>query len=503
MRKRGRANGEAPARTQGALWRVLAATAAAGMLATAATAGQPLQPAGWDAGVRMAEAVDRNPDPDVVELDFEARVATVEIAPGLEVEAWTYNGTIPGPMIRVKVGDRLIVHFTNNLPRPSTIHWHGLRVPIEMDGVPGYSQAPVQPGETFTYDFVVPDAGIYWYHPHVMSAAQVGFGLYGAFLVEDPAEAATVGIADDLVLVLSDIDVSDDGELLPADTGGAVGMLFGREGNRVLVNGRRLPELVARAGAPQRWRIVNAAKSRYFNLDLGDGHVFRKIGGDGGLTEYSEDHDFIVLGAGERADVLVTPTGEPGGEGLLRSLLHDRGYGSIFGRDFENLMTLRFADGPPHEARPLPRTSRDIEPWDLEGATPVDLELTLQEDPVDGTLAYGINHAPFWKAKPILASLGETQVWTVTNTTAWSHPLHLHGFFFLVLDEAGAPVRPLEWKDTVDIPHDRTVRLAVRFDDRPGTWIFHCHILDHADGGLLGAVHLELPAETFRNLTEH
>ena len=257
-----------------------------------------------------------------------------------------------------------------------------------MDGVPGYSQEPVQPGETFTYDFVVPDAGIYWYHPHVMSAEQVGFGLYGAFLVDDPAER--VGIADDLVLVLSDIDVTDDGELLPSDTGGTVGMLFGREGNRVLVNGRRLPELVARAGAPQRWRIVNAAKSRYFNLDLGEGHVFRKIGGDGGLTEYSEDHDFIVLGAGERADVLVTPTGESGGEGLLRSLLHDRGYGSIFGRDFENLLTIRFADEPPHDPGPLPHTRREMVPWDLEGATAIDLELTLQEDPYDQSFAYGI-----------------------------------------------------------------------------------------------------------------
>ena len=466
MRKRAEAQGEAAARTRTAARWLLTATllvgtlplAADGGLQPAAGGGPSLQPAGWDAGVRMAEAVDRNPDPDVVEVDFEARLARVAIAPGLEVEAWTYNGTIPGPLIRVKVGDRLIVHFTNNLPRPSTIHWHGLRIPIGMDGVPGYSQDPVPPGGTFTYDFVVPDAGIYWYHPHVMSAAQVGFGLYGAFLVEDPAE--TVGVADDLVLVLSDIDASDDGELLPADTGGTVGMLFGREGNRVLVNGRRRPELVARAGAPQRWRIVNAAKSRYFNLDLGEGHVFRKIGGDGGLTEYSEDHDFIVLGAGERADVLVTPTGEPGGEGLLRSLLHDRGYGSIFGRDFENLLTIRFADEPALDAGPLPHTRRDMEPWDLEGATPVDLELTLQEDPVDGTFAYGINHAPFWQAKPILAGLGETQVWTVTNTTAWSHPLHLHGFFFLVLDEAGAPVRPLEWKDTVDIPHDRTVRLA-------------------------------------------
>ena len=241
-------------------WMVSAAVALSfATVAAGAERNQSLQPAGWDAGLRMAEAIDRNPDPRIVEVDFEARAARVEIAPGFEVEAWTYNGTIPGPMIRVQVGDRLIVHFTNHLPRPSTIHWHGLRIPIDMDGVPGYSQAPVRPGETFTYDFVVPDAGIYWYHPHVMSAEQVGFGLYGALLVEDPAEAETVGIADDLVLVLSDIDVNDDGTLIPSDSGGSIGMLFGREGNRVLVNGRRRPELVARAGAPQRWRLVNAA----------------------------------------------------------------------------------------------------------------------------------------------------------------------------------------------------------------------------------------------------
>ena len=195
---------------------ILTALGALAALNPNAAGGQSLQPAGWDAGLRISEAIDRNPDPDVVEVDFEARVATVQIAPGLEVEAWTYNGTIPGPMIRVQVGDRLIVHYTNNLPRPSTIHWHGLRIPIDMDGVPGYSQDPVQPGETFTYDFVVPDAGIYWYHPHVMSAAQVGFGLYGAFLVEDPTEAET--IADDCLV--RDIDVTDDGEL--HDGGNAV-----------------------------------------------------------------------------------------------------------------------------------------------------------------------------------------------------------------------------------------------------------------------------------------
>ncbi len=226
-------------------------TVLAGVCVATRAGAQSLQPAGWDGGIRLTEAVDHNPDPTVVELQFEARVATVELASGVSVEAWTYNGMLPGPLVRVNVGDRLIVHFTNNLPEPSTIHWHGLRIPIDMDGVPGYSQPPVEPGGTFTYDFIVPDAGIYWSHPHVMSAAQVGFGLYGALLVDDPSEE--VGVADDLVIVLSDIDLTDDMTLASPDTGGSVGMLFGREGNHVLVNGRRMPTLVARSGAPQRW----------------------------------------------------------------------------------------------------------------------------------------------------------------------------------------------------------------------------------------------------------
>ena len=145
--------------------------------------------------VRLREAVDHNPDPGIVEVHLDARVARVEIAPGVAVDAWTYDGSIPGPLIRARAGDRLIVRFTNHLPQPTTVHWHGLRIPIQMDGVPEHSQAEVQPDGSFTYDFVVADAGLFWYHPHVMSAAQVGFGLYGALLVEDPADG--VGIDDD------------------------------------------------------------------------------------------------------------------------------------------------------------------------------------------------------------------------------------------------------------------------------------------------------------------
>ncbi len=179
----------------------------------------------------------------------------------------------------------IIVHFSNALPQSTTVHWHGMQVPIEMDGVPGASQPPVEPGGSFTYDFVVPDAGLFWYHPHVMSAAQVGFGLYGPLLVEDPDDP--VKVADELVLVLSDIAMDEDGTMHPADSGGILGALLGREGNHVLVNGRIRPTLTVRDGALQRWRIVNSAKSRYFELVLGDGQPFELIGVDGGHMEYS------------------------------------------------------------------------------------------------------------------------------------------------------------------------------------------------------------------------
>ena len=131
--------------------------------------------------------------------------------------------TVPGPLIRAKVGDRLIVHFSNHLPVATTVHWHGIRLPIEMDGVPGISQPEVQPGQTFTYDFVLPDAGLFWYHPHVDAAAQVGFGLTGALLVEDPSE--NIGVSDELVLVLSDIDVEHNLLLIRGAIPGAKGGL--------------------------------------------------------------------------------------------------------------------------------------------------------------------------------------------------------------------------------------------------------------------------------------
>jgi FtsP/CotA-like multicopper oxidase with cupredoxin domain len=452
-----------------------------------ATAQPSLQPDSWDADLRLPEAMDVNADPHVVEITLEARVARIEIAADRSLEAWTYGGSVPGPLIRARVGDRLIVHFVNRLPQATTVHWHGLRVPIQMDGVPEHSQPEVKPGESFTYDFLLPDAGLFWYHPHVMSAAQVGFGLYGALLVEDPQD--TVGVADQLVLVLSDIELAPAGELESPDVGGSAGMAFGREGNHVLINGREGRRLLARSDAPERWRVVNAAKSRYFELEL-DGQRFRRVGGDGGLLEYSTTSDTIVLAPGERADLVVSPRGNPGTDLLLRSLLYNRGYGSVETRlPFDELMTIRFADLPAYRGAQPPDTHRVIEPLDIGGATRVSLELSIAQS-ADGNFEYRVNGKPFARHAPIKATPGETQVWTIKNTTKWSHPFHIHGFFFQALDERDRPIHPLAWKDTIDVPFEKTARLAVRFEDRPGMWMYHCHILDHADGGLMGMIEL-------------
>lgn len=469
--------------------------------ATTAQAEDSLMPAGWDANLKLPEAVDINPDPRIVEINLEAKLAKVEVAPGKVVEAWTYNGSIPGPLIRVNVGDRLIVHFTNHLPKPTTVHWHGVRVPIQMDGVPGYSQSEVQTGGKFTYDFVIIDAGLYWYHPHVDSAAQVGFGLYGALLVQDPKE--NVGVADELVIVLSDMGIDDHGHLSDPNSGGALGMVFGREGNSVLVNGRTDRKLTARAGVPQRWRILNASKSRYFSLRL-RGQTFTVIGTDGGLQEYPTETSELVIGTAERLDVIVTPKVNPDSELSLFSYLYNRGYGSVEYRDPRQLLfTIKFNDSPAFDAPPLPQIRRTIEPLDLRNATRVEMQFTLDKQP-DGGVLYGINGVPFSRAKPFVAKEGETQIWTLINKTAWTHPFHLHGFFFQVLDENEVPVRPLAWKDTVTVPFEKTVKVAVRFDEgRPGKWMMHCHILDHGDGGLMGTVEVGTPPPDHPSTTGH
>jgi FtsP/CotA-like multicopper oxidase with cupredoxin domain len=281
------------------------------------------QPEGWDSDLALPEVEDINPDPNILEFNLEASITNLEIVPGRMTPAWTYNGMVPGPLIHAKVGDRIIVHFKNSLPESTSIHWHGMRLPNDMDGVPNVTQDPVAAGGEFTYDFVARDAGTYWYHPHINSSAQVGWGLYGGILVEDPHDPEAFG--DDLVVVLSDMSLDEQGQFLPPDNGGAFSDLFGREGSVLLVNGKVLPRLKVRAGKQQRWRVIDAARARYYTIQLPN-HRFVKLGGDNGLAERSETVNRVVVVPSERADFVFTPSDEPGTVSVMKWIPTARGH---------------------------------------------------------------------------------------------------------------------------------------------------------------------------------
>lgn len=443
------------------------------------------QPSDWDADLRLPEAVDVNPAPHVFETTLTAKVVNLELVPGKLTPVWTYNGLLPGPLLRVARGDRLIVHLVNELPEPTTIHWHGIRLPNAMDGVPGTTQPEVVPGGRFDYDFVLPDSGTFWYHPHVNSAAQVGFGLYGPIIVTDPDEAA--GLGDELVLMLSDMGLSEDGSQVSASAGGELATLFGREGDPLLVNGKVNPVLRPRAGRRQRWRLINAAKSRYFQLML-DGQQFTRIGGDQGLIETPQSSDRILLTPAQRADVVLDLALPSATTSAVRWVPYDRGFGSTEFRPEVNVFTIQTSTDPAQPSPPLPSLHREITPINLSNPTLVFLDLT--QSALDEPFSLGINGVPADRAVPLMATVGDIQMWTVHNTVAFAHPFHVHGFFFQVLDVNGVAPAVREWRDTVDVPIDATVRLAISFDERPGMWMFHCHILDHADAGMMGMVHL-------------
>jgi FtsP/CotA-like multicopper oxidase with cupredoxin domain len=304
-------------------------------------------------------------------------------------------------------------------------------------------------------------------------------------LVQDPREPKDLG--DEVVLVLSDISLDDQGVVEPHDQGGDLATLFGREGTHMLVNGRIRPTLHARAGRRQRWRVLDAAKSRYFQVAI-DGHDFLRIGGDGGLLEYPITEERFVITAAERADLLFVPHGAPGSTLTPRWVPYDRGFGSTEYRPEEPLFDIVLEPGPAAPTQALPGVERTIEPLSADGATPVALRLTQQAG--GSMLVLGINDVPAWEAAPLPAHVGDTQLWTVENTLDWAHPFHLHGFFFQVLGQDGLPERPLAWRDTVNVGVRETVRILVRFDERPGMWMFHCHVLDHADAGMMGMVEL-------------
>ena len=247
------------------------------------------------------------PGGKVVAVALDAREVEWVFVPGKQTRAWGYNGQVPGPVIEANVGDVLEVRLTNSLPEPTTIHWHGLRLPAPMDGTENV-QHPILPGDTFTYRFVLPDAGTFWYHPHSNETVQLERGLYGALIVRGPNEPE---LDAERVLVLDDVVLDRKGQIKPP--GGFVERHDGRLGRTLLINGREQPELSMAAGQVERWRVVNAASARYVRLSIG-GRPFRLLGTDGGLVTAPVAMTEVLLAPADRVDIAVGPFAE--GEAL-------------------------------------------------------------------------------------------------------------------------------------------------------------------------------------------
>jgi FtsP/CotA-like multicopper oxidase with cupredoxin domain len=202
----------------------------------------------------------------------------------------------------------------------------------------------------------------------------------------------------------------------------------------------------------------------------------------------------LLVTPAQRADVILEPrpaadAGATDEQLSMRWVAYDRGFGTAFNRPDEDVLRFSF-EGEAAAPAPLPPLHRDIPVIDIAGARPVDISLTIATGDT-GHLEMGINGVPSWKAEHIMTPLGEHQLWTVKNTFDFDHPFHLHGYFFQVVDVNGVAPAVREWTDTLNVPVDGTVRFAVAFDDRPGMWMFHCHILDHADAGMMGMVHVQ------------
>ena len=244
---------------------------------------------------------DTNPDPKVVEVKLQARQAKIKLSDKVSQFMYTYNGLLPGPIIRARVGDELIVHFTNNLQEPTTVHWHGLRIPDEMDGTPRV-QDPVKPGETFTYKFKLKDAGSYWYHPHVRSHAQVELGLYGMLIVQ---EKENIKFTRERSIILDDILIIN-GRIAGPLSSGMEGM-HGRNGNALFMHGKLGSlDIKAKTGDVERWRVVNVANARTMNMQF-QGVKVRVIGADGGLLAKPYYlPSTLEIPVGQRYDLEVT-----------------------------------------------------------------------------------------------------------------------------------------------------------------------------------------------------
>jgi FtsP/CotA-like multicopper oxidase with cupredoxin domain len=416
-----------------------------------------------------------------------------------KTSVWSYGGKVPGPEIRVRQGETLRVTVDNRLDEETTVHWHGLRVPNAMDGVPQLTQKPIGPGETFVYEFEVPDAGTYWYHPHQRGFEQVGRGLYGPLIVE---ERAPLPVDRDITWVLDDWRLTSDAQISD-DFGNMHDVSHnGRVGNTVTVNGSIMETLDVRAGERIRLRLINAANARIFGLDF-RGHRPVVIAADGQPVEPHEAPDnLVILGPAMRVDLILDMAGRPGERfTVVDSFYKNREYrllDLVYGPEQLRAQPLAPPAALASNSMPEPdiataeRHKIDFGGGMMGGAMMAMMDgrqMDMRELMHNG-MAWAINGvaAKGHVMDPLLTlARGRSYVLSMNNDTAWHHPIHLHGHRFRVISRNGQPTRYREWQDTVLMNPRERVEIAF-VADNPGDWMFHCHILEHMVGGMMGVI---------------
>jgi len=423
----------------------------------------------------------RPADPVTHDYELIAAPADIELITGTRTPAWCYGGQAPGVELRARQGEWLRVRFTNHLPEPTTIHWHGIRLPLNMDGVPYVSQLPVLPGESFDYRFQVPDAGSFWYHPHTLSAEQLGRGLVGPLIVE---EREPSGFRHEQTLCLKNWHVDKQGQFTDfsvpreAARGGTPGVLS-------TVNGEHAPTLELPAGQVVRLRIINLTNTVTYRLNLpgGDARIYAIDANPVAPRPLGKSY---WLGPGMRIDLAVKVP--PAGEALsLRN-------GPL------RLATLASVDTPEADGEwPAPLPANPIAEPDLQRAETLRFNFewagTLSSDAGQGDAftfwqingqAWDINDKTCADRPIATLKKGGHYIFELRNLSQYQHPIHLHGLTFKVISSNRKRIDPW-YTDTYLLGKNETARVAL-VADNPGVWMFHCHVIDHMETGLMAAI---------------
>lgn len=425
----------------------------------------------------LSPAEDRTETGDLVEINLQANQSEQDWFGEGTFEGWTYDGQWPGPLVQITEGQTLRVNFNNELDDETTIHWHGLRITDDMDGVPAM-QDPVVTGDTFVYEFTPPDPGTYWYHPHVRSHEQVERGLHGMLIVH---EKDAVQVDVERAFVIDDVYLSEDGSVAPALISGPIAV-HGRLGNRILVNGSTQSlEGEMRDNAVERWRLVNTANARTLEVDV-LGARWRVIAVDGTLLPEPYEARKLYMPVGRRFDLEVIPESD---EVELQIIVAtDSGDAKVA------LFTGSVTDEPSQIERDGDWLEWNADPLPVleEVTQEVTLEFSAVLDAFDN-LTWAINGASWGDHEVIEVTANTPSKIILRDVSGRPHPFHLHGQFFQVTQRNGqAPAFP-GLLDTVQMTGDDEVHIQTNFDN-PGMWMAHCHILEHAELGMMTQIHV-------------